>query len=221
MGVRGAPRRAASARQRGKEPRYGVIGLGAGSLACHAASGETWRFFEIDPRSSASPSRTQFTYLTNCQPQGRHRARRRAPDASPRRRTRASTCSIVDAFSSDAIPMHLLTAEAIALYATKLKPDGRRRAAHLQPLSRSRSRAGANHPQVAGPAGARDRGPTRTTATPSPARPSSFSARACRPSTRFAAFRARETCMKARSGPGPTIPPISWGPSCPSTASGC
>ncbi len=109
--------------QLGKEPRYGVIGLGAGSIAGHAASGETWRFFEIDPTVVGIAKSPQFTYLTNCL--GKYDV-----VVGDARLTIAKEANesfdllIVDAFSSDAIPMHLLTAEAIALYATKLKPEG-------------------------------------------------------------------------------------------------
>jgi hypothetical protein len=105
------------------EARFGVIGLGAGSLACHSASGEKWRFFEIDPVVVGIAKSENFTFLANCQPN----ADIVIGDA---RRTFAKEADesydllIVDAFSSDAIPMHLLTAEAIRLYASKLKPEG-------------------------------------------------------------------------------------------------
>lgn len=109
--------------QRGTEPRYGVIGLGAGSMAGHAATGETWRFFEIDPTVVGIAKSKQFTYLTNCL--GKYDV-----VVGDARLTMAKEADesfdllVVDAFSSDAIPMHLLTAEAIALYAQKLKPTG-------------------------------------------------------------------------------------------------
>ncbi len=45
---------------------------------------------------------------------------------------------IIDAFTSDAIPVHMLTAEAVKMYLAKLKSDGVVRAAHLQPLPRPR-----------------------------------------------------------------------------------
>jgi hypothetical protein len=109
--------------QRGKDPRYGVIGLGAGSIAGHAASGETWRFFEIDPTVVGIAKSPQFTYLTNCL--GKYDIV--VGDARltiAKEENDSFDLLIVDAFSSDAIPMHLLTAEAIALYASKLKPDG-------------------------------------------------------------------------------------------------
>jgi hypothetical protein len=109
--------------QKGVDPRYGVIGLGAGAMAGHAATGETWRFFEIDPTVVGIAKSKQFTYLTNCL--GKYDV-----VVGDARLTMAKEADesfdllVVDAFSSDAIPMHLLTAEAIALYAQKLKPTG-------------------------------------------------------------------------------------------------
>jgi hypothetical protein len=99
----------------------GVIGLGAGSLACHAAAGERWTFFEIDPLV-AKLARDRFRFLGEC-----------APDAAvvlgDARLTLAREAGgfgllVIDAFSSDAIPTHLLTREAIGVYLAKLAPQG-------------------------------------------------------------------------------------------------
>lgn len=104
--------------------RYGIIGLGAGSMACHSRPGETWRFFEIDPTIiGIASNRNYFTFLSHCQPK---------PDIvlGDARLTMAKQADasfdliIVDAFSSDAVPVHLMTAEAIRLYLDKVKPDG-------------------------------------------------------------------------------------------------
>ena len=106
-----------------REARFAVIGLGAGSLACHSASGEAWRFFEIDPLVVSIAKSKNFTFLANCQPEadiviGDARLTfAKEPEES-------YDLLIVDAFSSDAIPMHLMTAEALRLYASKLKPEG-------------------------------------------------------------------------------------------------
>jgi hypothetical protein len=104
--------------------RYGVVGLGAGSLSCYSRDGETWRFFEIDPTVvGIARNPEKFTYLQTCQP----RADIVIGDA---RLTLAKEAAasfdliIVDAFSSDAVPMHLMTAEALRLYASKLTPTG-------------------------------------------------------------------------------------------------
>jgi hypothetical protein len=104
--------------------RYGIVGLGAGSLSCYSRDGESWRFFEIDPTVvGIARNPAKFTYLQTCQP----RADIVIGDA---RLTLAKEASgsfdliIIDAFSSDAVPVHLMTAEALKLYASKLTPTG-------------------------------------------------------------------------------------------------
>ena len=112
-------------RQRKGAPlKVAAIGLGTGSLACHRAPGDEWRYFEIDPdviRIARDPRR--FTFLEACAPdlpivQGDARLTlAREPDG-------AYDLIIVDAFSSDSIPVHLLTREAMAVYKRKLAPQG-------------------------------------------------------------------------------------------------
>jgi spermidine synthase len=101
-----------------------VIGLGAGSLACYGSSGQRFTFYEIDPvveRIARDPR--FFTYLRNCPAAsdvtiGDARVSlSRAPD-------HYYGMFVLDAFSSDAIPIHLLTEEALRLYVSKLAPDG-------------------------------------------------------------------------------------------------
>jgi hypothetical protein len=108
----------------GKKGRYGVIGLGTGSLACHSDVDEDWRFFEIDPIViGIARDGDSFTFLSNCQPQ----ADIVIGDArlTMTKETDGSfDLIIVDAFSSDAVPVHLMTAEALKLYIDKLTPDG-------------------------------------------------------------------------------------------------
>ncbi len=102
----------------------GVVGLGAGSLACYAQPGQDWTFFEIDPlveRIARDPR--YFHFLADCG----NRPRVVLGDA---RLTLAAVPDgtydvlVLDAFSSDTIPMHLLTREALALYLRKLAPGG-------------------------------------------------------------------------------------------------
>jgi spermidine synthase len=105
-------------------PEVAVVGLGAGSLAAYAESGQRWTYYEIDPtvvRIARDPR--YFTFLQDC----------RAPledvlgDARltlHQAQERRYDLLIIDAFSSDAIPLHLLTREALHLYLAKLKPDG-------------------------------------------------------------------------------------------------
>jgi len=103
--------------------RFGVVGLGAGAMACHARDGETWRFYEIDPVVVKIAQSPEFTYLSKCQPNadiviGDARLTvAKEPDES-------FDLLVIDAFSSDAVPMHLLTREALSLYVSKLKPEG-------------------------------------------------------------------------------------------------
>jgi hypothetical protein len=109
---------------KGATGRYGVIGLGAGSLACYSKDGEAWRFFEIDPTVvGIARNPEKFTYLQTCQPRAdivigdaRLTLAKEAPDSFD--------LLIIDAFSSDAVPVHLMTAEALKLYASKLTPTG-------------------------------------------------------------------------------------------------
>ncbi len=109
----------------GKEKgRYGIVGLGTGSSSCHKQEGESWKFFEIDPvviKIASNPK--NFTFISKCQPDidiaiGDARLTiAKEPDAS-------FDLFIIDAFTSDAIPVHMLTKEAVQLFLDKLKPDG-------------------------------------------------------------------------------------------------
>jgi SAM-dependent methyltransferase len=102
----------------------GVVGLGTGTLSCYAQPGQDWRFFEIDPamvRIARDPS--IFTFLSRCAPQ----AKVVLGDARlslAREPAGRLDLLAVDAFSSDAIPIHLLTREALQVYRRALKPDG-------------------------------------------------------------------------------------------------
>lgn len=101
-----------------------VIGLGTGALACYSRPGERWTFYEIDPevaRIARDPR--LFSYLRDCP--GRFRI-----VLGDARRSFAATRErygmiVLDAFSSDAIPIHLITREALALYLARLLPHGR------------------------------------------------------------------------------------------------
>lgn len=114
----------AAREKRGAPINVAVVGLGTGSLACQMKPGDRLTYYEIDPsvvRIAKDPNR--FTFLSEC-----------APDAKivigDARLTLANEppgqydVIIVDAFSSDAIPTHLLTREAMAIFKDKIKPDG-------------------------------------------------------------------------------------------------
>ena len=92
----------------GEHARIDVVGLGAGTLACYSRPGQSWRFYEIDPavvRIARNPK--QFTFLSRCQPNAQiaigdaRLTLERSPPAS-------ADILVVDAFSSDLVPMHLL-----------------------------------------------------------------------------------------------------------------
>jgi spermidine synthase len=101
-----------------------VVGLGAGSLACYSAPSRDFTFYEIDPtveRIARNPH--YFTFLRDCSPGtavviGDARISLRKPTALQ------YDLVIVDAFSSDSIPVHLVTREAIRLYLARLADHG-------------------------------------------------------------------------------------------------
>jgi hypothetical protein len=110
--------------RKGAPLRVAVIGLGAGTLTCAAAPGEQWKFFEIDQSMVDTASDPKyFTYVQNCQPGLK-------PVMGDARLTFATEPDgiydliIVDAYSSDAIPVHLATQQAMAIYKAKLAPQG-------------------------------------------------------------------------------------------------
>jgi hypothetical protein len=96
-----------------------AIGLGTGNIACVPGKGASIRFFEIDP-GVADLARTYFTFLKEC-PADIVIGDARLELA---KETGRYDMMLLDAFSSDAIPVHLLTQEAFALYQSRLKPDG-------------------------------------------------------------------------------------------------
>jgi len=107
----------------GPGARIGVVGLGTGTLACWKQPGQRWTFFEID-RAVLDLSRDgTFTYVRDCTPEAAVRigdARLELAKFAPG----SFDLLAVDAFSSDAIPLHLLTAEALGVYRRVLARDG-------------------------------------------------------------------------------------------------
>ncbi len=108
----------------GKQLQGAVVGLGSGAFACNARDGETWRYYEIDPvvvKIARDPA--YFTYLSSC-----------APDApvviGDARLTVAKEAPgsfdylLIDAFSSDTVPVHLLTQEAIEMFLSRVSDNG-------------------------------------------------------------------------------------------------
>lgn len=112
------------AQNMGSNGRFGIVGLGAGSVACYARPGENWSFFEID-RSVVTAARDAglFSFLRDCgpdMPMVMGDARLTLSDEP------AATFDylLIDAFSSDSIPTHLMTREALELFRDKVGPNG-------------------------------------------------------------------------------------------------
>jgi len=99
------------------------VGLGVGALASYASAGQRWTFYEIDPAVERLSRAGYFTFLGDCG----DRCRVVTGDARlslAAARPEAYGLIVLDAFSSDAIPMHLLTVEAVSLYLSRLAPHG-------------------------------------------------------------------------------------------------
>jgi SAM-dependent methyltransferase len=109
-------------KQKNGAVRIGVIGLGTGTVAAYGRWGDYIRYYEINPLVPWI-ARTQFTFVGDCRGKleiamgdARLTLEREAPENFD--------VLAVDAFSSDSIPVHLLTREAMQLYFHHLKPDG-------------------------------------------------------------------------------------------------
>jgi hypothetical protein len=105
-----------------EDQRVGVIGLGTGTLAVLGKPGDTYRFYDIDPQV-IEIAQTEFTYLRDSHARieisvgdARVSLEREAPQNFD--------VLVVDAFSSDSIPVHLMTTEAMAVYLKHLRPGG-------------------------------------------------------------------------------------------------
>ncbi len=106
------------------EKRVAIVGLGTGALACYAHAPRELTYYEIDPsvrRIAENPN--YFTFLRDCSPQvhvvlgDARMSLQSAPDHQ-------YGMMVIDAFSGDSIPVHLVTREALQLYLRKLTPDG-------------------------------------------------------------------------------------------------
>jgi spermidine synthase len=100
------------------------VGLGSGTLACYAESGESWTFYEIDPMMDyVARDSGLLTQVKNSRGDvsvvlGDGRLKIQSADPGK------YNIIVLDAFSSDAVPIHLLTREALRLYLSRLAPDG-------------------------------------------------------------------------------------------------
>jgi hypothetical protein len=101
-----------------------VIGLGIGTLATYARPGQRWTFFEIDPAiEQIARTREYFSFMEACGDRC-HVVLGDARVSLGRVPEHTYDLLVLDAFSSDSIPMHLMTREALTLYLSRLAPDG-------------------------------------------------------------------------------------------------
>ena len=101
----------------------GAVGLGTGTLAAYARPDQQWTFYEIDPEvERIARDQRYFTHLASCG----ERCRVVIGDArlSLQQRPDMHDIIVLDAFSSDSIPIHLITREAVELYFSRLRADG-------------------------------------------------------------------------------------------------
>jgi hypothetical protein len=109
-----------------RNKRVGVIGLGIGTVATYGIPGDTYRFYEIN-EDVIRIAKQHFSFLADSKARIEivHRDARLALDEElSGGNGQQFDVLIVDAFSSDSIPIHLLTREAVVLYSKHLKPDG-------------------------------------------------------------------------------------------------
>lgn len=107
----------------GPNARVGVVGLGAGTLACYGRPGQSWTFFEIDPVVWDYSRNGTFSYLSDCTPDARVIIGDARLELAKLPKSGFDILT-VDAFSSDSIPLHLLTDEAMGIYMGSLAENG-------------------------------------------------------------------------------------------------
>ncbi len=104
--------------------RVAIVGLGTGAMICYARPGDEFTFYEIDPLvQQIAETPAYFSFLSECC-QGRYEIVLGDGRLQLAATSRQYDVMIFDAFSSDAVPVHLLTREALAMYLSKLAPDG-------------------------------------------------------------------------------------------------
>lgn len=107
-----------------KARTVGVVGLGIGGLACYSRPGQDWHYYEIDQKViDIAMDPTLFTFMRDCAKDGQvHVGDARIVLQDQKDLT--FDLLVIDAYGSDAIPVHLATAEAIQLYLDRLSKDG-------------------------------------------------------------------------------------------------
>ena len=135
----------------GPQAQIAVVGLGAGTLACYKQPGQVWQFFEIDPLVvKIARDSGIFSFLKRCAPNAQIHvgdARLTMTDV----KHGSLDIVVLDAFSSDSIPLHLLTKEAFEIYTRALRPNGivllhiSNRYIDLEPVIMAEAKAGNWH----------------------------------------------------------------------------
>ena len=139
------------------DARVGVVGMGAGCVAAYGEKGQTFRFYELNPAAEKLALKW-FTFVSDLQARGGKYeialgdARLTLKHEPPQN----YDLLMLDAFSGDSVPMHLLTIEAFRMYLTHLKPNGvivanvTNRAVNLAPvLGRIADELGLHHVRIA------------------------------------------------------------------------
>jgi len=106
----------------GRPRHVGIVGLGVGTLAAYGQSGDRYRLYEINPEV-VTIARRHFTFLSDC-PAEQTIVTGDARLALESEEPQEFDVLVLDAFSGDAIPVHLLTREAMQVYLKHLKTDG-------------------------------------------------------------------------------------------------
>jgi len=107
------------------DARVGIIGMGTATVACYAERGQTYRFYEINP-DVVSMARKWFTFIDDLEARGANYelamgdARLSLEHEPPQH----FDALLLDAFSGDSVPVHLLTREAFEIYQRHLQPNG-------------------------------------------------------------------------------------------------
>lgn len=105
--------------------QVGIVGMGAGTAACYARSGDRYRFYDINP-DVPPVAQKYFTYLPDLEKRGAKLeiVISDARLALEREESQQFDLLLLDAFSGDSVPVHLLTREAFEIYRRHMKPDG-------------------------------------------------------------------------------------------------
>ncbi|MBS1714317.1 MAG: fused MFS/spermidine synthase [Armatimonadetes bacterium] len=106
-----------------KDARVGVVGLGVGTLLAYSRQGQEWTVYEIDPEVvKVASDRRFFSYLPNAK--GQVKIVLGDARISLKRSNKLFDALLLDAYSSDAVPVHLMTLEAVETYLDRLAPGG-------------------------------------------------------------------------------------------------